>query len=126
MSLWQTPARASPCTKRSTCPYVLELHSHQILGLVLNMSHFLAPDTGTAYPIFGSAEKFDALANRLHMPVLGRVPLEMHVSQGGDAGVPEVIRPRGASEVPDPSRSSQGVFLDMARRTWKELELKHT
>ncbi|WFD02800.1 hypothetical protein MOBT1_001485 [Malassezia obtusa] len=49
-----------------------------ILGLVLNMAHFLAPDTGATYPIFGSSEKFDALATRLQTPVLGKVPLEMH------------------------------------------------
>ncbi|WFD37741.1 uncharacterized protein MJAP1_000688 [Malassezia japonica] len=48
-----------------------------ILGLVLNMSHFIAPDTGASYPIFGSSEKFDALATRLNVPVLGKLPLEM-------------------------------------------------
>ena len=90
-----------------------------ILGLVLNMSHFLAPDTGSTYPLFGSAKSFDALAERLGVPVLGKVPLEMHVSEGGDAGVPEVIRPRSANT---PSGTSQDVFLEMARGTWKQLQ----
>lgn len=99
----------------------MSIHSFQILGLVLNMSHFLAPDTGATYPIFGSSEKFDALANRLQTPVLGRVPLEMHVSQGGDLGVPEVIRPKSSTEGPDPARTGQAVFKEMARQTWKQL-----
>ena len=93
----------------------------QILGLVLNMSHFIAPDTGASYPIFGSSEKFDALATRLSVPVLGKLPLEMHVSQGGDQGVPEVIRPRSTTGQVDPSQTSQGVFLHIARQTWKQL-----
>lgn len=93
----------------------------QILGLVLNMSHFIAPDTGASYPIFGSSAKFDALATRLSVPVLGKLPLEMHVSQGGDQGVPEVIRPRSTTDQVDPSQTSQGVFLHIARQTWKQL-----
>lgn len=85
------------------------------------MSHFIAPDTGASYPIFGSSEKFDALATRLSVPVLGKLPLEMHVSQGGDQGVPEVIRPRSTTDQVDPSQTSQGVFLHIARQTWKQL-----
>ena len=85
------------------------------------MAHFLAPDTGATYPIFGSSEKFDALATRLQTPVLGKVPLEMHVSQGGDAGVPEVIRPR-AQTGESIGQTTQQVFLDLARNSWKELE----
>lgn len=99
------------------------MNSFQILGLVLNMSHFLAPDTGVTYPIFGSSEKFDALADRLQTPVLGRVPLEMHVSQGGDRGLPEVIRPKSSTEVPDPARTGQAVLKEMARLTWKQLAI---
>ena len=84
------------------------------------MSHFIAPDTGTQYPLFGSPESFDALANRVDVPVLGRVPLEMHVSTGGDRGVPEVIRPvlPGA---PGVGAASKQVFLDMARQTWQSI-----
>ncbi|WFD42569.1 hypothetical protein MPSI1_001215 [Malassezia psittaci] len=93
-----------------------------ILGLVLNMSHFLAPDTGVTYPIFGSSENFDQLASRLQTAVLGKVPLEMHVSQGGDAGVPEVIRPQSSSSSPTKAQTSHDVFRQIARRTWERLQ----
>lgn len=92
---------------------------NQILGLVLNMAHFIAPDTGVQYPLFGSSDAFDALAARLHLPVLGRVPLEMQVSEGGDRGIPQVLRPAPSSV--DPSSSSQGVFLEMARQVWNKV-----
>lgn len=87
-----------------------------ILGLVLNMSHFLAPDTGKSYPIFGSARSFDDLAAKLDVPILGRIPLEMHMSQGSDQGVPEVLRP--ASSVAGAARDE---LLSMSRKTWMQL-----
>jgi len=88
----------------------------QILGMVLNMSHFRAPDTGNEYPLFGPPAHFDELAQRLDVPILARVPLEMAVSHGGDAGLPEVLRPQRAAP-----GTSQHVFLEMARRTWDRL-----
>lgn len=87
-----------------------------ILGLVLNMAHFLAPDTGKTYPIFGSAQSFEALAHRLNVPVLGRIPLEMHMCYGSDQGIPEVLRPHS-----DAPGSAQASLLSMARRTWAQL-----
>lgn len=89
----------------------------QILGLILNMSHFIAPDTGATYPLFGSPDSFDALAMRLNVPVLAKVPLEMHVSYGGDTGVPEVIRPPS-----DGTGATRDVLRDMSRRTWAGLK----
>ncbi|WFD31307.1 hypothetical protein MSPP1_002341 [Malassezia sp. CBS 17886] len=86
-----------------------------ILGLVLNMAHFIAPDTGAKYDLFGPSAAFDALADRLHVPVLGRVPLEMPLSAGADRGTPEVLRPH------DPPSASQTVFLDIARGVWTGL-----
>lgn len=92
-----------------------------ILGMVLNMSHFRAPDTGATYPLFGPASSFEALAEQWHVPILGRVPLEMHVSQGGDAGIPEVLRPQAK----EPG-TSQAVFLEMARQVWSQLSKMRT
>lgn len=88
----------------------------QIIGMVLNMAHFRAPDTGKEYPLFGPQTHFDQLAQRLDVPILARVPLEMAVSHGSDAGLPEVLRPQ-----PQAQGTSQHVFLEMARRTWDRL-----
>ena len=67
-----------------------------ILGLVENMSYFIAPDTGTRYDIFGSGGAERAAAD-MKMPFLGSIPLVMAIREGSDAGRPPVAtNPDGA------------------------------
>ncbi|EKF19377.1 Mrp/NBP35 family ATP-binding protein [Nitratireductor pacificus] len=67
-----------------------------LLGLVENMSYFLAPDTGARYDIFGHGGA-RAEAERLGVPFLGEVPLTMDVRETSDAGTPVVAsNPDGA------------------------------
>jgi ATP-binding protein involved in chromosome partitioning len=61
-----------------------------VLGIVENMSYFLAPDTATRYNIFGEGGG-QKLADTYHVPFLGAIPLGMDVREGGDNGVPVVI-----------------------------------
>ncbi len=61
-----------------------------VLGVVENMSYFIAPDTGTRYDIFGAGGG-QKLAEQYGVPFLGAVPLGMEVREGGDAGVPVVV-----------------------------------
>jgi ATP-binding protein involved in chromosome partitioning len=61
-----------------------------ILGIVENMSHFVAPDTGTRYAIFGEGGGA-RIAAEFGVPLLGQIPLEMETRKGGDAGVPIVV-----------------------------------
>jgi ATP-binding protein involved in chromosome partitioning len=60
-----------------------------ILGIIENMSYFIAPDTGKRYEIFGygGAER---AAQELNVPFLGRLPLDPRVREGGDVGKPVV------------------------------------
>jgi len=60
-----------------------------ILGLVENMSYFVAPDTGTRYDIFGHGGA-QAAANALKIPFLGEIPLVMSIRETSDAGTPVV------------------------------------
>ncbi|MGB3338328.1 MAG: Mrp/NBP35 family ATP-binding protein [Devosia sp.] len=60
-----------------------------ILGLVENMSYFIAPDTGTRYDIFGSGGAERAAAE-LNIPFLGAIPLVMSIREGSDVGRPPV------------------------------------
>lgn len=63
-----------------------------VLGVVENMSYFIPPDMPEKrYDIFGSGggEKISA---ELGVPLLGCVPLEMAVRQGGDQGMPIVVQ----------------------------------
>jgi ATP-binding protein involved in chromosome partitioning len=61
-----------------------------ILGVVENMSYFIAPDTGNRYDIFGEGGGA-RLAAMYGVPFLGSIPLGMGVREGGDKGVPIVV-----------------------------------
>jgi ATP-binding protein involved in chromosome partitioning len=61
-----------------------------VLGIVENMSYFVAPDTGHRYDIFGHGGA-KAEAERLGVPFLGEVPLVMAIRETSDAGTPIVV-----------------------------------
>jgi ATP-binding protein involved in chromosome partitioning len=61
-----------------------------ILGVVENMSYFIAPDTGRRYAIFGEGGG-QRVADEFGVPLLGQIPLEMETREGGDAGVPITV-----------------------------------
>jgi len=61
-----------------------------LLGIVENMSYFIAPDTGKRYDIFGHGGA-RAEAERLDVPFLGEVPIEMTIRENSDAGTPVVV-----------------------------------
>jgi len=61
-----------------------------VLGVVENMSYFIAPDTGTRYNIFGEGGG-EKLAQEYGVPFLGSIPMGIEVREGGDKGVPVVV-----------------------------------
>lgn len=62
-----------------------------LLGLVENMSHFVAPDTGTEYDIFARGGGQNT-AGEMNVPFLGEIPLTIETREGGDEGIPLLIR----------------------------------
>jgi ATP-binding protein involved in chromosome partitioning len=67
-----------------------------VLGIVENMSYFVAPDTGKRYDIFGHGGA-KAEAERLGVPFLGEIPLDMKIRETSDEGHPIVVaEPDGA------------------------------
>ncbi|WP_218083001.1 Mrp/NBP35 family ATP-binding protein [Anthocerotibacter panamensis] len=62
-----------------------------VLGLVENMSYFIPADRpDQKYAIFGEGGTQKA-ATELGVPLLGQIPLEIPVREGGDRGIPIVI-----------------------------------
>lgn len=61
-----------------------------VLGIIENMSYFIAPDTGNRYEIFGKGGG-EKLAEEFGIALLGGVPMGMEVREGGDKGVPVVV-----------------------------------
>ena len=71
----------------------------EVLGVIENMSWFVAPDTGTRYEIF-SGGGGQSLADDLKVPLLGQIPLESDVARAGDDGTPVVLsRPDTAAAI---------------------------
>ncbi len=78
-----------------------------ILGVVENMAWFADPATGAHIPIFGEGGAV-AEAQRLGVPLLGQVAIDVALRQGGDAGAPLVATA--------PESTTAQVFIEMARR----------
>jgi ATP-binding protein involved in chromosome partitioning len=62
-----------------------------ILGVVENMSYFVAPDTGARYDIFGEGGG-QRVADEYGVPLLAQIPLDPEVRKGGDEGTPITVR----------------------------------
>ncbi|MDF1501607.1 Mrp/NBP35 family ATP-binding protein, partial [Roseisolibacter sp. H3M3-2] len=60
-----------------------------VLGIVENMSYLENPETGKPIAVFGSGGG-QALADEVGVPLLGQVPLDPRVVEGGDTGRPIV------------------------------------
>jgi ATP-binding protein involved in chromosome partitioning len=60
-----------------------------VLGIVENMSTFICPNCGTRHDIFGHGGARRE-AERLGVPFLGEVPLEMSIRETSDSGLPIV------------------------------------
>ncbi|WP_269931008.1 Mrp/NBP35 family ATP-binding protein [Aminobacter sp. HY435] len=84
-----------------------------LLGIVENMSYFVAPDTGKRYDIFGhgGAKKE---AERLGVTFLGEVPLEMGIRESSDAGAPVTVA--------RPDSVEAKTYRDIATKVWERLQ----
>jgi ATP-binding protein involved in chromosome partitioning len=77
-----------------------------ILGIIENMSYFIAPDTGKRYDIFGHGGA-KAHADKMSVPFLGEIPIGLEVRQAGDAGRPVVLE--------HPETTEAKALVDVAR-----------
>ena len=69
----------------------------QVLGVIENMSYFIAPDTGARYNIFGEGGG-KKLSDEYGLKLLGEVPMGIEVREGGDKGIPVVISVPGSPQ----------------------------
>jgi len=62
----------------------------KVTGVIENMSYFICPSCDEKHEIFGSGGG-EELARELGAELLGRVPLDVRLREGGDSGKPLVI-----------------------------------
>ena len=84
-----------------------------LLGLVENMSYFIAPDTGKRYDIFGHGGARRE-AERLDVAFLGEVPLQMQIRETSDAGRPVVVS--------SPDGPEAKIYREIASKVWQRVE----
>ena len=83
-----------------------------ILGIVENMSFFIAPDTGKRYDIFGTGGG-KKLSEELFVPLLGSIPISQETREGSDKGKPIVF------DKPNSEQSKK--FLEISRNMAAEI-----
>ncbi len=86
-----------------------------VLGVVENMSYFVAPDTGARYNIFGEGGG-QRLSEEYGVPFLGAVPLGIQVREGGDSGVPVVVG--------DPDSPQAEAFRHVAEEVARQVSIE--
>lgn len=83
-----------------------------VLGIIENMSYFLCPDCGGRHDIFGHGGA-KAEAEKLGVPFLGEVPLDMRIRETSDAGTPVVVS--------DPDGPHAKIYREIAAKVMAEV-----
>jgi ATP-binding protein involved in chromosome partitioning len=84
-----------------------------VLGIIENMSTFICPSCGERSDIFGHGGA-QREAERLGVPFLGAIPLDMEIRARSDSGQPIT------ATAPDSAHAQ--TFRDVAAKTWAELQ----
>jgi ATP-binding protein involved in chromosome partitioning len=88
-----------------------------VLGVVENMSYFIAPDTGKQYDIFGTGGGV-SLSKELNVPFLGGMPIDPRIRIGGDKGIPIVYD--------IPGSEYEKMILEISKNLANQVEIRNT
>ena len=88
-----------------------------VLGLVENMSYFIAPDTQKRYDIFGSGGG-EKVAKEINVPFLGGIPINPQIREGGDKGIPIIF------DIPDSNDAS--IITEISRSLTEQVNIRNS
>ncbi len=77
-----------------------------ILGVVENMAYFICPDSKKKYYIFGKGKTLE-FARTYNLKVLGSIPIDPRIAEGGDLGLPIVVE--------EPESEVAKAFINIAK-----------
>jgi len=80
-----TPQKVAAADVRKSITFCKQLNVH-VLGVIENMSGFACPKCGEVTPIL-RAQGGRRMAEEMHVPFLGSVPMDPLIAESGDAGV---------------------------------------
>ena len=87
-----------------------------VLGLIENMAWFTPAELPeNKYYLFGK-EGGKRLAEELHIPLLGQIPIVQSICEGGDEGKPVAL---------NPDSITGRAFLDLAQEVVKEIDYRN-
>ncbi|MEM3486005.1 MAG: Mrp/NBP35 family ATP-binding protein [Nitrososphaerales archaeon] len=83
------PSEVSQIVVKKAVTFTRKLNA-PLIGVLENMSGFICPKCGAVIDIFmaGGGEK---IANDLHLPFLGRIPLDPRICEDSDRGLPFIV-----------------------------------
>ena len=105
-----TPQEAAQKVARLSAAMAAKVNL-EVRGVIENMSWFTGDD-GKRYEIFGSGGG-QALADKVEVPLLGRIPLVPALREGGDSGTPITVS--------EPDSEAAQAFAAIAERVDVEL-----
>jgi ATP-binding protein involved in chromosome partitioning len=88
-----------------------------VLGVIENMSYFLAPDTGKKYDIFGFGGG-ERISKELSTPFLGGIPIDPRIREGGDNGLPMVYGIPAAKETE--------ILMSISRELTEQVNIRNS
>ena len=93
------------------CISLFAKYNRTVLGLIENMSYFQCAHSAEQIKIFGQGGG-KKLSRETGLPLLGDIPIDLGISQGGDSGVPLMIS--------SPNSDTARIFLNIAGKIEKE------
>ncbi|VAV86812.1 [4Fe-4S] cluster assembly scaffold protein Mrp (=ApbC) [hydrothermal vent metagenome] len=84
-----------------------------VLGIIENMSYFICDSCDKRHEIFGHGGA-RAEAEKLDLPFLGEIPLDIKVRERSDSGEPIVAS--------DPDSMHAGIYKDIAKKVWEAVD----
>ena len=88
-----------------------------VLGLIENMSYFIAPDTQKRYDIFGAGGG-ERVSTEIGVHFLGGIPINPRIREGGDKGIPIVF------DIPDSAESR--IIMDISRSLTEQVNIRNS
>lgn len=88
-----------------------------VLGVIENMSYFIAPDTGKKYDIFGTGGG-EKISKELNTPFLGGIPIDARIREGGDNGLPMIFGMPNAKETE--------ILMDISRKLTEQVNIRNS
>lgn len=88
-----------------------------VLGVIENMSYFIAPDTGKKYDIFGSGGG-EKISKELNVEFLGGIPIDPRIRKGGDNGIP--------MDYDQPDSEYAKIMIDISRKLTEQVNIRNT